>query len=489
LANTPTRDVDDVASVVIRGARAWDKAGSHVASAGDVNGDGVTDMLITALRQDRGAARVYVLWGGRSPGRVSLGRLGGGGFVIRGVDNGVYGSGVAHGVGDVNGDGLADIAVAAPDAGHHDRARSGSVYVVFGKRGRTAVDLAAFDAGTQGDAGYRIDGPVEGALLSWDVDRAGDANGDGLADLVVGAPGIGSTFVVYGKATTAPHDLADLQMRTDMDLGADDGYRIDHPTSNTLPFSVTGAGDVNDDGRPDVVIATRSSIYKPGRAWMVFGPRTRTGILDPAVHVDVTADDFAGYVIKGADKTFDLGPDVERAGDVNADGTPDIVLAAPGYQPFGLHTDRDSHAYVIYGKRSKTPIRLDQLGRHGLDIVADLPGIIDVAGVGDVNRDGHADISAGNPTARNHAGVVYLFHGCACRHHRQRFGDRGVAITGHRDRVYFGRAGEALSTVAGIGDQNGDHRPDLLLGAPDAGPGDRELSGKAYTISARRLTP
>ena len=153
--------------------------------------------------------------------------------------------------GDVNGDGRPDMVVGIPTAGP-----SGTAYVVFGRSSPGTIDLAALGAG-----GFRIAGDH---AIGGDVAGAGDVNGDGLADLVIGAPGAGAggrAYIVFGKASTSPVDVAAL--------GAG-GFRIDGRRGfNFFPLpppgafcrgdevgtSVDGVGDFNGDGRPDVVIA------------------------------------------------------------------------------------------------------------------------------------------------------------------------------------------------------------------------------------------
>jgi hypothetical protein len=475
------------------GAEADSFLGSWVAAAGDVNGDHVTDWLVSAPRETHiYEARVYVVFGGTRPRRIDPARLGSAGFVIKGVDNVFYGEAAATGAGDVNGDGLDDIVVADPDADHNGRANSGSAHVVFGKVDTAAVNLDTFHAGTSGAAGYRIDGPAAGGLLSYGLDSVGDANGDGLSDLVLGAPQIGAAYVVYGKADTAPQDLSDLDWRTDMRLASPDGYRIDHPSSPTPNgYALSAAGDLNADGRPDIAVASRESIKKPGRVWAVFGPRPSAGgVLDPPVHVDVEADDFAGFEITGAKFTDDVGVDIAPAGDFNGDGRSDLVVSAPGLQPYDSGVDKDSHVYVIYGKRTRGTVKVRDLGTRGTHVFSARPGMWRVAGVGDVNGDGFSDVAAGNGDTRNHAGAVYVVYGCGCSRSFLRAGDlgrRGVMIVGRQDRVVNERYGDSLNAVAGVGDQDGDGRDDLLLGAPLATAHRVETAGKAYLVPGRAL--
>ncbi len=151
--------------------------------------------------------------------------------------------------GDVNGDRRMDVIIGAPSAGNNGRDSSGSAYVVFGQRSTATIDLASLGGG-----GFRIDGATQGDGAGFAVSTAGDVNGDGLADVVVGAPEAdnnfreqsGSAYVVFGQRTAAPVDLSALGAR---------GFRIDGADSSEFAgCSVADAGDVNGDKRRDVLV-------------------------------------------------------------------------------------------------------------------------------------------------------------------------------------------------------------------------------------------
>ena len=226
------------------------QAGSAVANAGDVNGDGLADVVVAGVSD-----RTYVVFGGPDPATVNLASLGSNGFEIIGMET--EGWSVA-GAGDVNGDGLADVIVGQPARDH--------AYVVFGKSSSTPVDLADLGSG-----GFRVDG-VQRSDAGQAVGGAGDVNGDGFDDVIVGAPrartpngsGAGAAYVVFGKPSSTPIDLADLGTGSFRIDGAIEGEEVGS--------AVAGAGDVNGDGRPDLIVRGF------GTAYVVFGKGSATEV-------------------------------------------------------------------------------------------------------------------------------------------------------------------------------------------------------------------
>lgn len=188
----------------IDGAEQYDYAGTAVATAGDVNGDGRSDVLVGAPGADpngkSSSGTVYVVFGKASNTVVNLRGLGTSGFQIHGANvNDRLGASLAL-AGDVNGDGRADLLLGAPTASNTGRIESGSAYVVYGTATPGDVDLASL-----GDQGFRMDGAQVYYDAGASVASAGDFNGDARPDIVVGSPASsygstrsGSAYVVYG---------------------------------------------------------------------------------------------------------------------------------------------------------------------------------------------------------------------------------------------------------------------------------------------------
>ena len=175
----------------IDGVVAGDKSGIAVSNAGDVNGDGYADMLIGASLADPGGSQSgqsYVVFGGGDGFAANLelsGLDGSNGFRLDGIDVDDQSGLSVSTAGDVNGDGYADILVGAPKADPGGDSNAGETYLVFGKANGFAasLDLGALD----GNNGYRLDGIDADDDSGFSVSTAGDVNGDGFDDILVGA--------------------------------------------------------------------------------------------------------------------------------------------------------------------------------------------------------------------------------------------------------------------------------------------------------------
>jgi len=192
----------DTRGFVING----DRSGSSVSSAGDVNGDGFDDMIVGAPKADPNGSESgasYVVFGKTNGTAVALSDVSGGtgGFVINCISAHDRSGFSVSSAGDVNGDGLDDLIIGARGDDPNGES-SGASFVVFGKTDGTAVELAAVEAGT---GGFVINGVAQGDASGRSVSSAGDVNGDGFDDLIVGAPyydpngsASGASFVVFG---------------------------------------------------------------------------------------------------------------------------------------------------------------------------------------------------------------------------------------------------------------------------------------------------
>ena len=331
---------------VISGEAAGDESGISVAALGDVNGDGLADLLIGARYNGAGginAGRSYVVFGKTNTSVVNLSAVaaGTGGFAMTGEAASDYSGSAVSAAGDVNGDGLADLLVGAPynDAGGTNAGRS---YVIFGKANTSAVSLSAVAAGT---GGFAMTGEIRGDQSGISVAAAGDVNGDGLADVLVGAlyndaggGNAGRSYVVFGKANTKAINLSAVVAGTG-------GFAITGEAGGDQSgFSVSAAGDMNGDGLADLLVGAPNNDVgggNAGRSYVIFGKANTS-----AVHLSAVAAGSGGFAITGEIVGDQSGFSVSAAGDVNGDGLSDLLVGAPYSDVGGAGAGR---SYVVFG--------------------------------------------------------------------------------------------------------------------------------------------
>ncbi|MCK6620086.1 MAG: FG-GAP repeat protein [Calditrichaceae bacterium] len=469
--------MDNIPDAILTGEASFDYFGVSVASAGDVNNDGFSDVIVGAYEHNAAGfdvGRAYIYLGGANMDNIAD-------VVLTGEDSYHYFGASVSGAGDVNNDGFSDVIVAASPGG----TLAGHAYLYLGGANMDNIADLVFH------------GESSTNLFTTSVSGAGDVNNDGFSDLIIGAYlGGGRASLYFGGASM--DNVADLVLTGE--------FTVDY-----FGISISGAGDVNQDGYSDVLVGASAAAGGVGRAYLFRG--------------GANMDDIPDVVFTGQGSNDQFGYSVSGVGDVNNDGFPDVIAGAYVNDAGGLNAGR---AYLYFGAASMNNTAdviltgegsgnhfgvsvsdagdvnndgfsdvivgayLDDangigegraylyLGGPNMDNVPDVVFIgestidyfgISVSGAGDVNNDGFADVIVGayaNNAGGLDAGRAYLYFGGADMDNMA-----DVIFTGEAAFDYFG------ISVSGAGDVNNDGFADVIIGAYlyDAGGFD---AGRAY---------
>lgn len=383
-----------------------------VGSARDFNGDGFDDILLrdkvfnTISDDTEGAGRNFVVFGsevGISEG-VELASLDGtDGFIIEDGEvppNQTDELGFSgDSAGDFNGDGFDDLVLGNSDFQGARYSTQDVSYVVFGTASGFDGSLALSDL--DGTNGFAVKG---GNGIGYSASELGDVNGDGFDDVVLGTDGQnGRSYVLFGggggfDAVLEDPDSLDgtngfILQGEAVSLGAFD-------FANDVGETVSGAGDVNNDGLADIAIGSPDT----DQSFVVFG---RESGLDSLIELNAL-DGTNGFVINGeslsdsgtSDETRDgFGKDISSVGDVNGDSVDDLLITA----------SLEGLSYVVFGREGGFDSGFnvaDLNGSNGFAIAGVESEFADVSGAGDINADGINDIIISDP-GQNQSFVVF----------------------------------------------------------------------------------
>ncbi|HMS35107.1 MAG TPA: FG-GAP-like repeat-containing protein [Ignavibacteria bacterium] len=394
--------------------------GNSVSDAGDMNGDGYDDIIIGALGYNSNTGRAFIYFGGEnmnnSPDVTLTGE--------NSADN--FGCSVS-GAGDINGDGFGDVVVGA----HGYNLDHGKVYIYFG--GSVMNNTA--DVIISGETGA-------GSHFGQSVSSAGDVNGDGFSDVITGAfvygGSIGRAYIFYGGALM--DTVSDVTMTGE-------------GLNNYFGYSVSSAGDMNNDNYGDVIISALRNNSYTGKAYVYFGGAAMNNIADVSMYGETAGDNF--------------GLSVSGAGDVNDDGYSDVIVGAPYYSSYKGRT------YIYYGGPvpNNTP-SVVMTGSASNNFFG-----ISVSTSGDVNNDGYDDVIAGSIGYSSYQGRSYIFYGGAAMNNIF-----DVAVNGENTNTNFG------GSVSSAGDTDNDGYSDFIIGASSLQNGIFPYTGRAYLYSGSTIS-
>lgn len=409
------------------------------------------------------------------------------GFVMNGPNVSGYAGKIVSGAGDVNGDGLADIAIAEPNSAYSivngawsssDSTRAGTGYVVFGKTSNTAIELSSLHSSNGGGFALRFGNFAYTA--AFDISNAGDVNGDGLDDIIMGVQkdrsvNMGYACVVFGKTNDTAIELSNI-------ANGNGGFVIKSQSeSQHSLYKVSAAGDVNGDGYGDLLMANMADVAsRVGFAYVVFGKSTGTPV-DPAGIASGSSSQ--GFVIHAESANNSKISSLTSIGDINGDGLADLMIGLPS----ALSGER---CYVVYGKSSPTAVELSAVGAgSGGFVLEGISGISErfgfsISNAGDVNGDGLMDLilgaSTGHTETETNIGFSYVVFGVA---HPVNINMSDIT-RGTGGFVILGESAGDQSgfSVSAAGDVNGDGLADMIVGAPGADPSAKNGAGRGYVV-------
>jgi len=460
--------LDPTQGITMKGIPDQASLGFTATNAGDINGDGVADIILGGPIHYEYAGIVFIIYGGSGLADFALDENidpSQGFFIMGSAPNACLGTSLTA-LGDVNGDGIDDFFVMS--FGVDDDV--GAMYVFYGAR--SGLKNIYLSEGLDPSRGYAIINPGEPSIFGMMASSAGDINGDGIQDFMVAQPAYqddqGLVHVIYGKSSNSEN------MTLTPEPDPSEGFVIWGPSGQGyFGSALSPAGDINGDGIDDIIISCMAVEY--GLAYVIYGSKESSRII-----LDYGLNRTQGFAITGSASYGYLGWSVHKAGDIDNDGLGDILIGGP------RENGVNGAVLVVYGNEngfSNISLLTGSSNSNDISLIYTAePQFLGgaVYGGSDFNGDGVADIVLhrnGEDMETTNTAFAYVIYGS-----NSRMPNLTLSVTNFSSSQGFiltaDPVGSYIESRTAFGDFNADYLPDILMGAPYS----NNMTGGAYIV-------